>query len=65
MWILLVIILSQPFQVGSVEILGIFLLENQCESERVRAVDLTLPYKMNIGCLRIKGVSLAYGNRAF
>jgi hypothetical protein len=65
MWILLVIILSQPFQVGSVGILGIFLFENQCESERVRAVDLGPPDKMNIGCLRIEGVSQAHGNRAF
>ena len=63
MWILLVIILGQPYQVERVEILGSFQESKKCESERERAVTLELPKNMNIGCLKLEGVSLTYGKR--
>ncbi len=63
MWILLVIILGQPYQVERIEILEFFQREAKCNSERDRAVTLGLPKNMNIGCLQIKGTGLADGRR--
>ena len=64
MWILLVIIMAQPYSVERIEVLGSFHDAKKCESEKVRAVTLGLPTNMNIGCLKLEGVSLAYGKRA-
>ena len=64
MWILLVIIMAQSYQVDRLEILGSFQGEKKCNSERNRALTVGLPKNMNIGCLKLEGVSLAYDKRA-
>ena len=63
MWILVVIIMAQPYSVERIEVLGSFQDVKKCESEKVRAVTLGLPNNMNIGCLKLEGVDLAYGQR--
>ena len=61
MWILLVVILSGPWQVDRLEILGSFHRFENCEREKKRAFDLGLPEKANIGCGKMEGVALTHG----
>ena len=56
--------MAQPYLVERIEGLGAFAVLKECEAEKVRAITVGLPANMNIGCLRLEGVSLAYGKRA-
>lgn len=64
MWILVVIIMAQPYSVERIEVLGAFHDNKKCESEKARALTVGLPTHMNIGCLKLDGVSLTYDKRA-
>ena len=64
MWILVVIIMAQPYSVERIEVLGSFYDNKKCESEKARALTVGLPMHMNIGCLKLDGVSLTYDKRA-
>ena len=64
MWILVVIIMAQPYSVERIEVLGAFHDNKKCESEKARALTVGLPTHMNFGCLKLDGVSLTYDKRA-
>ena len=55
MWILLMIIFSQPFEVGQVDILGTYADQDQCMSEHSRAVELEVPQPASFGCVQLRG----------
>jgi hypothetical protein len=55
MWFLVVIILSQPYTVSGIEVIGKYNKMNVCEKEKARALDIGLPYAhSSIGCLKIR-----------
>ena len=55
MWLLVVIILSQPYTVSGIEVLGKYHEMDVCEKEKTRALGIGLPYKhSSIGCLKIR-----------
>jgi hypothetical protein len=56
MWILLMIIFSQPFEVGQVDILGTYADQDRCMSEHSRAIELETPQPASFGCIQLGGV---------
>ena len=55
MWFLVVIILSQPYTVSGIEILGKYYKMGVCEKEKARALDIGLPHThSSIGCIKIR-----------
>ena len=52
MWFLIVIILSQPYTVIGVEVLGKYCIMDVCEKEKTRALEIGLPHAHSaIACL--------------
>ena len=58
-WILLMIIFSQPFEVGQVNVLGQYQNEAECNTDKNRALEIfrshrtEAPERANFGCLGI------------
>ena len=56
MWVLLMIIFSQPYQVSTVDILGTYSKKEICVAEQKRATDIGTYNKTSFGCVKIIGV---------
>ena len=56
MWVLLMIVFSQPYHVATVDILGTYPTKTVCVSEQKRAMDIGTIYKTSFGCVKIEGV---------
>ena len=56
MWVLLMIVFSQPYHVATVDILGTYSEKSVCVSEQERAMTLLVPQKTSFGCVKIEGV---------
>ena len=56
MWVLLMIIFSQPYHVANVDILGTFSDKITCVNEQKRAMSIGTPVKTSFGCIRIEKI---------
>ena len=56
MWVLLMIVFSQPFHVATVDILGTYSNKTVCVSEQRRAMAIGTVIKTSFGCVKIEGV---------
>ena len=56
MWILLMIIFSQPYHVATVDILGTYPEKAICVEEQKRAMDIGTIEKTSFGCIKIIGI---------
>jgi hypothetical protein len=56
MWVLLMIVFSQPYHVANVDILGTYTLKDVCVNEQKRATAIGTPFKTSFGCIKIEGV---------
>jgi hypothetical protein len=56
MWILLIIILNQPYHVATVDILGTYVKKEECIKAQQRAKSIGTPQKSSFGCIKILGV---------
>ena len=56
MWVLLMIVFSQPYHVADVNILGTFLKKTTCVAEQNRAMAIGTIIKTSFGCVKIEGV---------
>ena len=56
MWVLLMIVFSQPFHVATVDILGTYSNKTVCVSEQRRAMAIGTINKTAFGCVKIEGV---------
>ena len=55
MWVLLMIVFSQPYHVSTVDILGTYSDKEVCVSEQKRATAIGTPFKTSFGCVKIEG----------
>ena len=56
MWVLLMIIFSQPYHVATVDILGTYSEKMACISEQKRATEIGTIIKTSFGCIKIVGI---------
>jgi hypothetical protein len=56
MWVLLMVIFSQPYEIAKVNILGTYYNKTDCTDEVNRALSITVPVKTSFGCLKIKSL---------
>ena len=56
MWVLLMIIFSQPYHVSTVDILGTYSEKEVCVTEQKRATAIGVTGKASFGCVKIEGV---------
>ena len=56
MWVLLMIIFSQPYHVDKIDILGTYADKEVCVNEQKRATDIGTIAKTSFGCVKIIGV---------
>ena len=56
MWVLLMIVFSQPYHVATVDILGTYSTKIVCVSEQKRAMAIGTVIKTSFGCVKIEGV---------
>jgi len=56
MWVLLMIVFSQPFHVATVDILGTYSNKTVCVNEQRRAMAIGTINKTAFGCIKIEGV---------
>ena len=56
MWVLLMIVFSQPFHVATVDILGTYSEKTVCVNEQRRAMAIGTIDKTAFGCIKIEGV---------
>ena len=56
MWVLLMIVFSQPYHVATVDILGTYSDKTVCVNEQKRAMDIGTIIKTSFGCVKIEGV---------
>ena len=55
MWVLLIIIFSQPYHVSTVDILGTYAERTACVNAQERAMSINVPKKTSFGCVKIVG----------
>ena len=55
MWVLLIIIFSQPYQVSTVDILGTYSSKKTCAGAQKHAMTIPVPQKTSFGCIKIVG----------
>jgi hypothetical protein len=55
-WVLLIIIFSQPYHVSTVDILGTYTEKIACVDAQQRAMAIPVPRKTSYGCVKIEGV---------
>tara|TARA_R100000656_G_C3883867_1_gene115063 strand:- start:250 stop:450 length:201 start_codon:yes stop_codon:yes gene_type:complete len=53
MWVLLMIIFSQPYEVANIDILGTYSQKEMCTNEIERAVEIGTPTPTAFGCVLI------------
>ena len=53
MWILLMIVFSQPYQIDTIDILGTYGSKKACTSEVKRALAIGTIVKTSFGCIKI------------
>lgn len=53
MWVLLMIVFSQPYQIDTIDILGTYGSKKTCTSEIKRALAIGVPIKSSFGCIKI------------
>ncbi len=56
MWVLLMIIFSQPYHVDTIDILGTYSKKEVCVSEQKRAMTIGTIVKTSFGCVKIVGI---------
>ena len=56
MWVLLMIVFSQPYHVAKVDVLGAYTDKVVCVNEQKRATAIRTPFRTSFGCVKIKGV---------
>jgi len=56
MWVLLMIVFSQPYHVATVDILGTYTLKAICVNDQKRATAIGTTFKTSFGCVKIEGV---------
>ena len=56
MWVLLMIVFSQPYHVANVDILGTYTLKDVCVSNQKRATAIRTPFRTSFGCVKIERV---------
>ena len=56
MWVLLMIVFSQPYHVATVDILGTYTLKTVCINDQKRATAIPTPARTSFGCVKIEGV---------
>ena len=56
MWVLMMIILSQPYHVDKVDILGTYFKKEVCEKNKRRAMAIGTIGKVSFGCVKIVGI---------
>ena len=54
MWVLLMIIFSQPYHVDKIDILGTYADKEVCVSEQKRAMAIGTITKTSFGCVKIE-----------
>tara|TARA_R110000751_G_C13731697_1_gene476591 strand:- start:833 stop:1021 length:189 start_codon:yes stop_codon:yes gene_type:complete len=54
MWILLMIIFSQPYQISDIEILGTYVNKKACTDTVDRALSVGVPVKTSFGCILVE-----------
>ena len=58
MWILLMIIFSQPYHVSTIDILGTYSDKTACVKEQTRAQTIETSHWTSFGCVKIEKFSL-------
>ena len=56
MWVLLMIVFSQPYHVATVDILGTYSTKSVCVNQQERAMAIGTITKTAFGCIKIEGV---------
>ena len=56
MWVLLMIVFSQPYHVATVDILGTYISKTVCVNEQKRALAIGTSRATSFGCVKIEGV---------
>ena len=56
MWVLLMIIFSQPYHVDKIDILGTYADKEVCVSEQKRATAIRTLTRTSFGCVKIEDV---------
>ena len=56
MWVLLMIVFSQPYHVATVDILGTYSTKSVCVNEQRRAMEIGTIIKTSFGCVKIEKV---------
>tara|TARA_R110000824_G_C14698215_1_gene622347 strand:- start:74 stop:259 length:186 start_codon:yes stop_codon:yes gene_type:complete len=54
MWILLMVVFSQPYEISTVDILNTYYNKKACTDEVNRALSITVPVNTSFGCLKIE-----------
>ena len=55
MWVLFMIVFSQPYHVATVDILGTYSNKTVCVNEQKRAMAIGTIIKTSFGCVKIEG----------
>ena len=61
MWILLMIVFSQPYQISHIDVMGAYGSKESCTEEVQRALSLEIPVKASFGCILVKGLPKLQG----
>jgi hypothetical protein len=56
MWVLLMIVFSQPYHVATVDILGTYTEKTTCVREQQRATAIGTVIRTSFGCIKIIGI---------
>ena len=56
MWILLMIVFSQPYHIATVDILGTYGSKVACVKEQKRALSIGMVVRTSFGCIKIERV---------
>ena len=56
MWVLLMIIFSQPYHVDKIDILGSYSTKERCVSEQKRVMTIGTITKTSFGCVKIEEI---------
>ena len=57
MWILLMIVFSQPYQISHIDIIGTFGSKQSCTEEVARALTIPVPVKSSFGCILVQNLN--------
>ena len=57
MWILLMIVFNQPYQISHIDIIGTYGSKKSCIQEQKRALTFDVPVKSSFGCILVTKLS--------